>query len=158
MSRGPRTAPRGFTLLEVVVAIALLGAVLATGMQLLATGLRSVKASGDISQAVILARQKLGELTVRKLEPQTSEGVAGGYRWTAEIAPEEGGADGLPARLYKLRVRVSWAGRGGEKGLELVTLRTAVENPERPVTAPAPSAPRPPSGRSSTGAQRGVAR
>lgn len=143
----------GFTLLEVVVAVALLGIVLATAFELLAIGLRSVKTSGDYTQAVLLARRKLDELSLQELKPGTVDGVfpstapstgsglrlrtgGGGYRWTAEIAPEGQDTEDLPARLFTLRVKVFWTGRGGEKSLELVTLRGAVEEEKLPSVVP----------------------
>lgn len=146
----PPTPNPGFTLLEVVVAVALLGIVLATALELLAIGLRSVKTSGDYTQAVLLARRKLDELSLQELKPGTVDGVLpstapstgsglrlrSGYRWTAEIAPEGQDTEDLPARLFTLRVKVFWAGRGGEKSLELVTLREAVEEEKLPSVVP----------------------
>ncbi|MFN3477450.1 MAG: prepilin-type N-terminal cleavage/methylation domain-containing protein [Candidatus Methylomirabilales bacterium] len=162
------TSNTGFTLLEVVVAIALLGIVLATALELLAVGLRSVKASGDSTQAVLLARRKLDELPLQELKPGAFNGASDGYRWTAEIVPEEQDTEDLPARLFTVRVKVFWAGRGGEKSLELVTLRGAVEEEKLPsVVFPAlrgreraeggrrGAPPAAPLGRPSPGARRG---
>jgi len=134
--RWPAVGVGGFTLLEVVVALALLGLILVTCLELLGIGLRSVKASGDVTQAVILARQKLGELSIQDPKPEVAEGVSGNYRWTTEMAPEEQGDEGLAVQLFKVRVRVSWAGKRGEKGVELVSLRAAVEEEKLPVTVP----------------------
>lgn len=131
-----RPSTIGFTLLEVVVAIALLGIVLATALELLAVGLRSVKASGDYTQAVLLARRKLDELPLQELKPGAFNGASDGYRWTAEIVPEGQETEDLPARLFTVRVKVFWAGRGGEKSLELITLRGVVEEEKLPSVVP----------------------
>ena len=126
MRRARSRSEGGFTLLEVVVAIALVGLGLAAGLELLGVGLRSVKASGDYTQAVLLARQKLGELSSHVLTPRVEDGNFGeAYRWTTEVAPEGQDVESLPVRLFRLRVKVSWAGKGGDKGVELVTLRGA---------------------------------
>lgn len=120
--------PQGFTLLEVVVAIALLGAVLVVALELLAVGLRSAKTAGDYTQAVLLARLKLNELTLQEAQPMSANGTLGAaYRWTADVAQEGQGVEGVPVRLFTMRVKVSWAGKSGEKGVELVTLRGVSE-------------------------------
>jgi len=120
-------------LLEVVVAIALVGLGLAAALELLAVGLRSAKASGNYTQAVLLARQKLGELSSHVLMPRVEDGSFGeAYRWTTEVAPEGTDVEGLPVRLFRLRVKVAWVGKGGDKGVELVTLRGADVEPLLP--------------------------
>jgi len=159
-SRDTRRPDGGFTLLEVVVAIAILGAVLGTGLELLAISLRSAKTSGDYTQAVLLARWKLDEISLQELRAGANQGnFGGGYRWTAEVAQEGQDDEGLPVRLFKLRVKVSWVGKGGDKGVELVTLRGVKEetpSPERPGEAGGRSAAR--MGGAPLGAQRGPVR
>ena len=116
--------PQGFTLLEVVVAIALMGAVLVVALELLAAGLRSAKSAGDYTQAVLMARLKLDELALQEPQPMSADGSVGeAYRWTAEVSPEEQEVEGAAVRLFRMRVKVSWGGNSGEKGVELVTLR-----------------------------------
>lgn len=157
MRHAPSRAEQGFTLLEVVVAIALMGAVLAAALELLALGLRSARTAGDYTQAVLMAQRKLAELALQEPQPMSADGAFGdAYRWTAEVSPAEQDADGVPVRLVRMRVKVSWAGRSGEKGVELVTLRGAGE-----VTPPAGAeggrATQAPRG-GSPGVQPGVAR
>lgn len=119
---------RGFTLLEVIIALAILGVGFALAMELLATGIRSVKASEEYTQAVLLVRQKMAETAVTaSLDGSTDVGeFDGGFRWTSEIYPLPQEKD-LPAQLYQVRVRVTWPGRLGEKALDLYTLRMAVD-------------------------------
>lgn len=125
--RAPR-AERGFTLLEVIVALAILGIGFALAMELLATGVRSAKASEEYTMAVLLARQKLVEVTDAASPLGSAEqGEFGeGFRWVSEMQslPQE---EDLPAKLYQVRVRVTWPGRRGEKFLDLYTLRMAVD-------------------------------
>ncbi len=123
-------AEYGFTLLEVIIALAILGVAFALAMELLATGVRSAKASDDYTQAVLLARQKLAEIAgTPKLEESADGGdFGGGFRWSSEVKPlPQDQQEGLPSSLYRVRVRVAWTGRRGEKSLDLYTLRTAVD-------------------------------
>ncbi len=118
----------GFTLLEVILALAILGIAFALAIELLATGVRSAKASGDYTQAVLLARQKMAEIAVTpNLEGSADGGeFGGGFRWVSGIRPLPQEED-LPAQLYQVWVRVTWPGRRGEKSLDLYTLRMAVD-------------------------------
>jgi general secretion pathway protein I len=128
-TRNPKRPPEaGFTLLEVIVALAILGVGFALAIELLATGVRSAKASGDYTQAVLLARQKMAEIAATpSLEGLASAGeFGGGFRWASEVHPLPQEED-LAAQLYQVRVRIAWPGRRGEKSLDLYTLRMAVD-------------------------------
>ncbi len=118
----------GFTLLEVIIALAILGVAFALSMELLAAGVRSAKASENYTQAVLLARQKLAEVAATpNLEGSADTGeFGGGFRWSSKIQPLPQEED-LPARLFQVRVRVTWPGRQGEKALDLYALRMAVD-------------------------------
>jgi general secretion pathway protein I len=90
---------KGFTLLEVMVAIVILGLGLTIVFELFSGGLRSVEISNDYSNAVILANKKMGELSLKeKLEVGKEEGdfpeenysvpsLSKDYKWEVEIAP-----------------------------------------------------------------------
>jgi type II secretory pathway pseudopilin PulG len=116
-------------LLEVIVALAILGVAFALSMELISGGVRSAKASHDYTQAALLARQKMAEIAlVTSLTPAADSGdFGGGFRWASEIQPVPRQDEDLPARLYQVRVRVSWPGRAAEKSLDLYTLRMAVD-------------------------------
>ena len=156
--RNPQSAiERGFTLLEVVVAVALIGIVLVVALEILAAGLRSAKAAGDYTEAVLMARLKLDELALQEPQPMSADGTFGeAYRWTAEVAPEGREVEGVPVRLVRMRVKVSWVGKSGEKGVELVTLRGASAE-TLPSQAGGGRAAQM-SGAASPGVQRGVSR
>ena len=118
----------GFTLLEVMIALAILGMTFAFAMELLATGVRSAKTSEEYVQAALLARQKVAQVAVLRSTGGEADGgeFGGGFRWVSEVhpLPQE---EELPARLYQVRVRVTWPGRRGEKLLDLYTMRMAVD-------------------------------
>ena len=120
--------PQGFTLLEVIVALAILGLGFALAMELLAAGVRSAKASEDYTQAVLLARQKMAEVTASRnfMDVSNAGEFGGGFRWVSEVQPLEQPEE-LPGRLLSVRVRVTWSGRHGEKSVDLQTLRMMVD-------------------------------
>ena len=123
-----RSRDAGFTLLEVIIALAILGVTFALAMQLLAAGVRSAKAAEDYTHAALLARQKMGEILVKPAFEGSADGgeLGGGFRWVSQAHPLPQEED-LPAQLYRVWVRVTWPGRRGEKSLDLITLRMAVD-------------------------------
>jgi general secretion pathway protein I len=121
---------RGFTLLEVLVALAILSVAVVSMIQLFGQGLRLLKVSGDYQQAVLLADQKAREVeTVREGVESCDEGdlnkeFSCERRVTVAPVPEELTVVGLaPVRLYRVTVQVRWGGRS----VEVATLRTARE-------------------------------
>ncbi len=121
---------RGFTLLEVLVALAILGLAIVTLMQLSSQGLRLLSLSGDYQQAVLVADR------IARATDALREGVdgrpGGTISWERRVAlvpvPEEltPGAGPQP-RLYALSVAVRW---GSNRALELASLRAVAEAPE----------------------------
>ena len=114
---------RGFTLLEVLVAMLILGLAVVTLIQLSSQGLRLVKLSGDQQQAVLLA-----DRLVRAMEP-LAEGVETGREgpmtWERRVAllgtPDElSPPSGPTPELRALTVTVRW---GSGRSLELASLR-----------------------------------
>jgi len=83
------TGQQGFTLMESLVAVMILGVALVTVMQLFAGGLRSARASADYTRAVFLAREKLEETILTS--PLTETTLAGdldpGQKWECRITP-----------------------------------------------------------------------
>ena len=84
MNRG-----RGFTLLELLVALTLFAVVGGSLLQLFHSGLRTARLAGDQAHAVLLARSKLTELQAYPaLQPGALSGdFDGDYRWEAILAP-----------------------------------------------------------------------
>lgn len=119
-------ARRGFTLLEVLVALAILGLAVVTVIQLFGQGLRLLKVAGDYQQAVLLADQKVREVeTVREGIESGEEGV---FQWERRVTivpvPEELTIrSAVPVRLFRVSAEIQWNGRR----LEVTTLRTAQE-------------------------------
>ena len=112
---------RGFTLIEIVVAMAILGVGLVVIIELFAGGLRLGRASEEYTKAAGYARMKLEEFAMTEL---IGEGIQQGqfdpeYRWQMEarkinVLPIEKTTDFKPAvELYQIRFSVLW--RSGMK-------------------------------------------
>lgn len=151
-ARGPRGAEHGgagsggFTLLEVLIALAILGTAVVVSIQGVSQGLRLLKAAGDQQQAMIVADQRAREM----LAPTegTESGTDGRFSWqrTAKVmeTPELTPANAPQKwRVFEISVVVIW---DGQRRLEVATLRTvpATSDPTRqvqPVGVPQGGAP-----------------
>ncbi len=120
-SSHPGTETAGFTLIEVIVAIAILGISIAMVMQLFAAGLRAARTSCDYTRAVVHAKDKMEELSVT-LENDSGE-FEDGFRWEAETQNHKENEE-TGYNLLKLRVKIMWPDvfKKG-KHLELVSLK-----------------------------------
>lgn len=117
----------GFTLLEVLVALAILSVAVVTFLQLFAQGLRLLKVAGDYQQAVLLADQKARE--VQSVREGIETGQEGEFAWerratVVPVAEELNVLSLTPLRLFRVSVVVRW---GGNRSVEVATLRTARE-------------------------------
>lgn len=113
----------GFTLIEVLVALAILSLAVVASIQAFAQGLRLLKVSGDHQLAMLLADQKVRELV--EFKEGREDGVEGRMRWertlrsleTPDLAPAGSPPSG---RVYQIDVRVSW---DPQRTVEIRTLR-----------------------------------
>lgn len=132
------TVPRrahGYTLIEVIVAFALLALALTLLLGTLSGAVRQVRWSTDAGRAALHAQSLLDQLGVGEpLRPGVREGEFedGRYRWSLEVEPwtEPGepppdAAAPAAARLFELRLAVQWAAGGPRERLQLSTLRLA---------------------------------
>jgi len=120
-----RAAHGGFTLLEVLVALAILSLAVVTAIQLFAGGLRLLKVAGDHQQATLLADQKTREIGAFVEGRET--GTEGDFTWERRIesmeVPEALAVTSSKAsRIYTVTVQVRW---DGKRSVEIATLRTA---------------------------------
>jgi prepilin-type N-terminal cleavage/methylation domain-containing protein len=132
--RGPSS---GFTLIEIAVAVSILGVGVVTLQQVYQGSLRLQNRAARQSMAVFRARMAMDQLVA---ERSVKEGEAcktsDTYKvcWkAAKAGPEDGGGpadDGagleeLELSLYALEVDVTWQDGAGDKTYVLRTLRTA---------------------------------
>lgn len=133
----PRLPPKqrhsGFTLLEVVVAFAVLALVLTVLLQLYAGSLRNTRLAAEYSRASILAETQLARLGV---ELPITVGVMAGsfddrYRWQTTSEPvdwlQSTTKDLIPVQPYKITIEVRWGQAGSEHAISLTTVRLITE-------------------------------
>lgn len=125
--RGCVSIQHGFSLLEVLVAFAILALAVATILSLFASGLRNTAVAADYARALTLAESQLailqGSEAVR-LVSGDSEGSAGGFNWHSRISSyEEAGSDTYRTRLYRIDVSVNWGEGAHQRSVQLSTLR-----------------------------------
>ncbi len=110
---------KGFTLLEVMIALAILSIVAVTFLQSQASGIRLTEEASRISVATLLAREKMAELeSVGFPEIGKNSGKGGEdfsfYRWEQVVSATE------IQSLRKVLVRVMWSEGVSERSLELI--------------------------------------
>ena len=151
----------GFTLIEVLVALAILSLAVVASIQGFAQGLRLLKLAGDHQQAMLLADQKMREI----VEPKEGreQGTEGLLWWerttrlleTPDLAPAGGTERG---RVYEIDVRVVWEQK---RQLEIRTLRMVPPEGAQVATQtpgaapPRPGAPASPFGTAAPGTSPG---
>jgi general secretion pathway protein I len=137
--RGPRGA-RGFTLLEVLLAFALLAAAMGLLIGMLSGGLRQVADAERETEATLYAQSLLDELgTLEPLKPGQREGTFADrrFRWMLAIAevddpaPVSAAATGtVPVPLeggpqvLRVVLDIEWGDGGPRRRLQVVTLRS----------------------------------
>ncbi|MDB5394595.1 MAG: prepilin-type N-terminal cleavage/methylation protein [Rhodospirillales bacterium] len=124
--RGSR--PLGFTLLEVLVALAILGAALGALLQAFTGGFHRLSVLEDYSTAVTHARSELDRLGAELplAEGQYSGSFTDGMTWTAQLRRYDVGSSGKNAALavitFEITVTVFWR---EHRALTLSSLRLA---------------------------------
>jgi len=121
----------GFTLVEVVVAMAVLGISLVLIIELFSGGLRLGRASEEYTLAGQLARQKMEELS---LTQPIAEGIEEGefdstYRWQVEVKKIDLLSIPLetdyrpPADLYQIQIHIIWKSGSKERSTRIETFK-----------------------------------
>jgi len=119
---------RGFTLIEILVAVSVLAITLVVIMQLFAGGLRASKISDDYTRGIFHASYIMdGILMEDTLTEGTTEGdFDDGYHWNADIVLAEITEPSFTVpslSIYSIKVALSW---GGEKGKTLSLQTTKI--------------------------------
>jgi general secretion pathway protein I len=121
---------RGFTLLEVLVALVLLSVALVAILQLFSINLRGIATSEDFAKAVMRA-----EATMRDVlddddiaEKSSSEITPDGYRIDVAITnAEEKRTENLPLKLLQISLTVHWKDGVKERALTLKTMKAVTK-------------------------------
>jgi general secretion pathway protein I len=117
---------RGFTLLEVVIAFALLAGILVVSLRLFSEGSAGVARAERRTLALLHAESKLAEMLATQARPAELKGeFPDGYRWWVSLVPAAERARGAPpppVETLVLTVTVAAPGDGAARGVSLDTL------------------------------------
>jgi general secretion pathway protein I len=122
----------GFTLLEVVVALAIAGLALVGLFRAATDGIFAVDTAARVEEAVQRAQSHLAAVgrNAALTGGESAGDDGGGYRWTLRVRPvatrQAPGQDGIPstaATLFDVEVAIAWPARAGERSVTLRTLR-----------------------------------
>ena len=122
---------RGFTLLEVLAAVAILGMALTVIMQLFSANLQGIAASDDYLAASMAAEAKMREVIDKGdfSEQDWSETTNEGYRVDISIRPAlEERTESLPVALHEITLSLRFESGLKERTITLRTLRAAARS------------------------------
>jgi general secretion pathway protein I len=145
-SHASRTNQRGYTLIEVVVAFALLALGMTLLLGTLSGAARQVRWSADAGRAALHAQSLLDQAGVgESLQPGRREGELdnGRYRWSLEVVPytdiaqaTQAGIDPSAPQLMRLVLSVQWREGGPRERLQLQSLRLVMPDPTQGAALP----------------------
>jgi prepilin-type N-terminal cleavage/methylation domain-containing protein len=131
--RGRRPPPQapGFSLLEVLVATALMGLVMVVLLQVLTASMRAQEASRGSTRALMAAEKALQEFCdTRVIAPGKYQEQQGRYTSLVTVTPQyefTDPASGRKVNCYLIQARVSWREGENVKSLGLETIRTVAQ-------------------------------
>jgi general secretion pathway protein I len=130
---------KGFSLLEVIVALAIMAVGYMTVFNLFSVSIKALGMSDQYQQAINLANSKLSEIEMLNYETETTSGIFkhnDGFKWTLNIEPYESSLNDPEENitLSKVVLKVLWQDKQKTRNVELVTLMLNGE------THPAPDA------------------
>lgn len=135
MNKNKPSAASGFSLLEVIVATAVMAMVFVAMMEIFSGGMRTEGKADEYSTAMQHATQVMNELIVytRDAAPrQTMGNFEDGYGWHASVdvfrLPDESqdSSKNLIMEKLLLHVEVGWTSRGSEKKVTLDTVKNVL--------------------------------
>lgn len=145
MRHSVRGRQSGFTLIEIIIAFAVLALALTLLLGTLSGSARQVRDSADSGRAALYAQSLLAQTGVGEvLQPGTRDGEFddGKYRWTMQISdyadplrPQQDALQnpGAP-HLLRLALTVEWGNDEPRRHLSLETLRLATPDMTQSVT------------------------
>ena len=118
----------GFSLLEVIVALAIMAMGFVTVLQLFSGSIRSVSLSEQYLKGTTLAHSKLGELEVNNYSVTEFEGIfpdEKNYRWQLQVSPHASPLNSKEKniQLSEVTLNVLWEDAGKTRDVEISTLK-----------------------------------
>ncbi len=119
----------GFSLMEVLVAISVLGIVFTTAFSLMTTSLRNVNRIEEREKVVRYGQMKLNELVLNANQGKADQPLSGNfderYQWQARIDPydtRDSAQTPPPFQVLRIRLSVMWPSLNRQNSYTLETL------------------------------------
>lgn len=119
-------ADRGFTLLEVLVALVVLSIALAAIFELFSVNLKGLSKTDDITNAVIVAESKMRDILAEETltERSSTEAAGNGYRINTVVkSTANERTENLQIKLYEINLTVFWTKDSKERAYHLKTVK-----------------------------------
>jgi type II secretion system protein I len=118
---------KGFTLLEILVALAILATAVTIIFQLFSAGLRNIAVSEDVVSAAVRAEAKMREVLSNEelTENSWTETTTDGYTFAVNITEAlQEKTDSLPVQVLQIDLAITWTKNTRERSLRLKTFKT----------------------------------
>jgi type II secretion system protein I len=118
---------KGFTLLEILVALAILATAVTIIFQLFSASLRNIGVSEDVVSASVRAEAKMREVISDEelSENSWTETTTDGYTFTVNIIEAlQEKTDSLPVQVLQIDLAITWIKNAKERTLRLKTYKT----------------------------------
>lgn len=118
---------KGFTLLEILVALAILATAVTIIFQLFSAGLRNIAVSEDVVSAAVRAEAKMREVLSNEelIENSWTETTTDGYTFAVNITEAlQEKTDSLPVQVLQIDLAITWTKNSKERSLRLKTYKT----------------------------------
>jgi len=129
-----KTNQQGFTLLEILVALTLMGLVLTTVIELLSSSLNTASVAKETAQATLLGRRLMDDLLNQQETFENEDWPQGGalddvYSWRVTITPYEGldlgdEEETFPLIIYLCDLSVEWQSGTHTRSIHIKALKT----------------------------------
>lgn len=118
---------KGFTLLEILVALAILATAVTIIFQLFSAGLRNIAVSEDAVSAAVRAEAKMREILSNEelAEDSWTETTPDGYTFAVSITGAlQQKTDSLPVEVLEIDLAITWTKNSKERLFRLKTYKT----------------------------------